>query len=79
MTDRVDSVIVSLLLRCKLRERLRFIDTCFSREQVHIFVRPNQSPEFSMSDMTVLSTKTGGSCGRCLLIQYDFCQAVYCL
>ena len=38
MTDRVDSVIVSLLLRCKLRERLRFIDTCPPREQVHIFV-----------------------------------------
>ena len=28
--------------------------------------------------MTVLSTKkTGGSCRRCLLIQYDFYQAVY--
>ena len=62
MTGRVDSVIVSLLLRCKPRERLRFIDTCPPREQVHIFVRPNQSPEFSMSDMTVLSTKTEGSC-----------------
>ena len=59
---RVDSVIVSLLLRCKLRERLRFIDTCPPREQVHIFVRPNQSPEFSMSDLTILSTKTEGSC-----------------
>ena len=77
MTDRVNPAIVSFLAGCQSGERLRFMDARSPIAQAHILALPNKSPEFNMSDMTVLSTKAGGSCGGCLLIQYDFCQAVY--
>ena len=72
MTGRVNPAIVSFLVAgCQSRERLRLIDAHSPIVQAHILARPDRTLEFSMSDMTVLSTKTGESCGRCLLIQYD--------
>ena len=55
-------VIVSFLAGCQSRERLRFIATGSPIAQAHILARPYKTFEFGMSDMTVLSTKTGGSC-----------------
>ena len=79
MTDRVNPAIVSFLAGCQSGERLRFMDARPPIAQAHILARPNKSPGFNMSDKTVLSTKkTGGSCGGCLLIQYDFCPTVFC-
>ena len=68
MTGRVDSVIVSLTSGRKLREMPRPMMSFHPREQVHIFARLNKTLG---SDMTILSTKSGGSFGMCLLIQYD--------
>ena len=62
MTDRVNPAIVSFLAGCQSGERLRFMDARHPREQAHILARPNKSPGFKMSDMTILSTKAGGSC-----------------
>ena len=50
-------LVVSLLAGCQSGERLRFMDARPSRAQAHILARPNKSPGFNMSDMTVLSTK----------------------
>ena len=61
MTGRVNPAIVSFLAGCQSRERLRFIATGSPIAQAHILARPNKTLEFGMSDMTVLSTKTGGS------------------
>ena len=69
MTGRVNSVIVSLPSRRKLREMPPVPLMSFHpREQVHVFARLNKTLG---SDMTILSTKSGGSFGMCLLIQYD--------
>ena len=62
MTGRINPAIVSLLVGRQPKERLRFIDAHSPIVQAHILARPNKTLEFSMSDMTVLSTKTGGSC-----------------
>ena len=62
VTGRVNPTIVSFLAGCQSRERLRLIDARSSIAQVHILARSDKLPDFSMSDMTVLSTKTGGSC-----------------
>ena len=62
MTGRVHPTIVSFLAGCQSRERLRLIATGSPIAQAHILARPNKTLEFSISDMTVLSTKTGGSC-----------------
>ena len=80
VTGRVNPAIVSFLAGCQSRERLRLIDAHSPLVQAHILARPNKTLEFSISDMTVLSTKTGGSCWQvsvksvrllssCLLIQ----------
>ena len=57
MTGRINPAIVSLLVGRQPKERLRFIDARYPTAQVHILALPNKSPEFSMSDMTVVSTK----------------------
>ena len=57
VTDRVNPAIVSFLAGCQSGERLRFMDANSSIAQAHILARPNKSPGFNMSDMTVLSTK----------------------
>ena len=62
VTGRVNPAIVSFLAGCQSRERLRLIDAHSPIVQAHILARPNKTLEFSISDMTVLSTKTGGSC-----------------
>ena len=62
VTGRVNPAIVSFLAGCQSRERLRLIDVHSPIVQAHILARPNKTLEFSISDMTVLSTKTGGSC-----------------
>ncbi|MCI5492251.1 MAG: hypothetical protein MR404_07520 [Prevotellaceae bacterium] len=77
MTDRVNPAIVSFLAGCQSGERLRLMDASSSIAQAHILAWPNKTLGFGMSDMTVLSTKAGGACGGCLLIQYDFCPTVY--
>ena len=50
------------------------MDARSSIAQAHILAWPDKTLKFGKSDMTVLSTKSGGSCGRCLLIQYDSAQ-----
>ena len=62
MTGRINPAVVSLLVGRQPKERLRLIDARSLIAQAHILARPNKSPDFSMSDMTVLSTKTRGSC-----------------
>ena len=62
VTGRVNPASISFLAGCQSRERLRLIDAHSPIVQAHILARPNKTLEFSMSDMTVLSTKTGGSC-----------------
>ena len=62
MTGRINPAVVSLLVGRQPKERLRLIDARSPIAQAHILARPNKSPDFSMSDMTVLSTKTRGSC-----------------
>ena len=57
MTGRVHPTIVSFLAGCQSRERLRLMDARPPIAQAHILARPNKTPEFNMSDMTVLSTK----------------------
>ena len=51
---------------------------CYPTAQAYILARPNKTPEFRMSDMTVLSNKDqeGLVAGVCWF-KYDFCQAVY--
>ena len=62
VTGRINPAVVSFLAGRQPHESLRLIDARSPTAQVHILALPNKSPEFSMSDMTVLSTKTRRSC-----------------
>ena len=74
MTGRVNPAIVSFLVAgCQSRERLRLIDAHSPIVQAHILARPNKTLEFSMSDMTVLSTNkpeglVDGVCGFSMIL-----------
>ena len=78
VTDRVNPAIVSFLAGCQSGERLRFMDARSSIAQAHILARPDKTLGFGIFGMTILSNKNQeGLVGRCLLMQYDFCQAIY--